>query len=1019
MNRRRFLKTAGTAAAFFPTLGILNAATPRADTGATEVHPSHLVPVEKNLPDDYLNTLLERGSSEWHRDKSLDMIGMPIGGIAAGQLYLLGDGTLGCWNIFNHVPNTGSGDRCYNNQKQVKPVDQGFALVVEDGGRTTVHTLSREGFSDIAFLGEYPIGKVTYADPDCPIRITLEAFSPFIPLNSEDSGLPATIFHMDLENVSKKPVKAGILGWLENAVCIGSKVGYGRTRTYVSKSSSTVSHSVEPPPKSVRQDLRPVIVFEDFEGSDYGTWSIEGEAFGSSPAKGTLPNQSNVSGFIGAGLVNTYLGGDKTQGTLTSPVFRIERKYINFLVGGGNHEGQTCVNLLVDGNILRSAVGSQNEALQWHSWSVEDLEGKQAQIEIVDRAMGAWGHINVDQIEFADQSAPFERKPLREVPDYGSLALTFLGECSSTEDLSRICALQFPKTTEQRICSNATYPIMKRNIGALLSLMSELAPGQSIRYSSVLSWHFANAPEGRFYATRFQSARHVSRYVAKNCKRLTQQTKLWHDVYYDSTLPYWLLDRLIYTVSNLATETCQWWRNNRFWAFEGVGCCHGTCTHVWNYAHALARLFPSLEKSVREMQDLGIALRDDGMVAFRGEAKGNYAADGQAGTILKCYREHLMSPDNTFLKRNWEKIRRVMDFSILQDENANGLIENSQHNTYDLNFEGANTFVGSLYLAALRATEMMARDMKDLAYAKKVRQIFESGSRLTVERLWNGEYFVQDVDLEKVNGQYGDGCLSDQVFGQGWAHHVGLGYIYPQTCVRGALQSVWKYNWAPDVGPQTSKHVPWRYFANEGEAGLMLCTWPKSQHPGERSVYYRDEVWTGIEYQVAGHMVWEGMLTEALSIVRAIHDRYDPLKRNPYNEVECGDHYARALASWGVFTALAGYEYHGPKGFIAFGPKVTPENFRAAFTAAEGWGTFSQTRSGSMQRNTVEVRLGRLDIKELGLKVPQGWAVDKAQVMINDTPIRTSLTVYEDRVLVSFRRKIQIKDGDVLSILIE
>ena len=214
-----------------------------------------------------------------------------------------------------------------------------------------------------------------------------------------------------------------------------------------------------------------------------------------------------------------------------------------------------------------------------------------------------------------------------------------------------------------------------------------------------------------------------------------------------------------------------------------------------------------------------------------------------------------------------------------------------------------------------------------------------------MERLWNGEYFIQLVDLQKhPKDQYDKGCLSDQLFGQGWAHQLALGYLYPPEKVKQALHSIWKYNWAPDVGPYNEAHPPERWFALPGEAGLFTCTWPKSPYLKE-GVRYREEVWTGIEYQVAGHMVWEGMVTEALAICRGVHERYHPAKHNPFNEIECGDHYARAMASWGVFTALAGFEYHGPKGHIGFAPHITPENFRAAFTAAEGWGSFAQTRT--------------------------------------------------------------------------
>ncbi|HPZ83926.1 MAG TPA: GH116 family glycosyl hydrolase, partial [Thermogutta sp.] len=288
-----------------------------------------------------------------------------------------------------------------------------------------------------------------------------------------------------------------------------------------------------------------------------------------------------------------------------------------------------------------------------------------------------------------------------------------------------------------------------------------------------------------------------------------------------------------------------------------------------------------------------------------------------------------------------------------------------------INFYGPNTMVGSLYLAACRAGEEMARELGDAEFAARCRKVFEAGREATMKELFNGEYFIQKVDLkEHPKHQYADGCLSDQLFGQGWAHQVGLGYIYPPEAVRSALKAIWVYNWAPDVGPQNEAHPPQRWFARPGQAGLFTCTWPKSKHLGPDSVLYRDEVWTGIEYQVAGHMVWEGMLLEALAICRGVHERYHPRSHNPWNEVECGDHYARAVASYGVFLALCGFEYHGPKGHIGFAPRMNADDFAAAFTAAEGWGTFTQKRQGNTQENTLQVLWGRLRVNSIALEAP-------------------------------------------------
>ena len=155
------------------------------------------------------------------------------------------------------------------------------------------------------------------------------------------------------------------------------------------------------------------VVLADFEGPDYGDWKATGTAFGTGPAHGTLPNQQAVTGFLGKGLVNTYLNGDASTGTLTSPAFKIERKFLNFLIGGGAHEGETCVNLLVDGKVVRTSTGNDDERLDWCTWNLSELAGKQARIEIVDRASGGWGHINVDQIVMSDQARVPPAKPAK------------------------------------------------------------------------------------------------------------------------------------------------------------------------------------------------------------------------------------------------------------------------------------------------------------------------------------------------------------------------------------------------------------------------------------------------------------------------------------------------------------------------------------------------------------------------------------------------------------------------------
>jgi uncharacterized protein (DUF608 family) len=980
----------------------------------------HLVPADKGLSATAIKRLHERGDRAVYTGDDLKTIGMPVGGIAAGQLYLRGDGTLGLWQIFNKHVFSGYGRDCYRTYRPASPVDSGFAVVAEADGKIFVRTLDKD-YGLVEFSGEYPIGTVRYRADDAPVSVSLEAFSPFIPLNAEDSALPATVFHITVANRSADTVRAGVIGWLENAVCFHSAkaIRANRRTDIVDQEDRTlVVHTVEeaPPPKGAAAP-RESIVLADFEGVDYGDWIASGEAFGKAPAHGTLPSQQKVSGFQGKGLVNTFLDGDRPRGTLTSPPFDIDRKFINFLIGGGNHVDETCINLIVDGRLVRSAVGKNNERLEWHFWAVDDFAGKQARIQIVDNASGGWGHINVDQIELSDEPKSDVSGPLDELMDYGSMVLASAKEGNIAGHMRLVPPTFAPSSgVDYHAEDDAVYPASRRKAGVVVAPAVRLKPNSEQTFTFVLAWFFPNHEHGREYANRFSTAADVAHYVLDNHDRLVSDTRQWHRTFYeDSTLPRWLLFRLHSTVSNLATGTCQWWGNGRFWAWEGVGCCAGTCTHVWNYAHAPARLFPQLERSAREMQDLGEGFHaDSGLVGFRSNHA--YAADGQCGTVLKAYREHLCSPDDAFLRRTWPRIRKALEFSIGQDDNDDGLIEASQHNTFDINFEGPNTFVGSLYLAALRAGEEMAAEMGDDAFAERCRRIFESGKRLSAERLWDGEYFIQIVDPEKhPKHQYGKGCLSDQLFGQGWAHQLALGHIYPERFVEKALQSVWRYNWTPDVGSYNEVHKPERWFALPGEPGLFTCTWPKSEYMAE-GVRYRSEVWTGIEYQVAGHMVWEGMVDEALAICHGIEERYHPTAHNPFNEVECGDHYARAMASWGVYTALSGFEYRGPKGHIGFTPRLMPGDFRAAFTGAEGWGLFTQSRARGIQRERLSLRWGRLNIKTLEFALPGSWDALDATVKLNGSVLKTEHKARDGRIEITLANAAQLTKGQELQI---
>ena len=1051
VGRRSFIKTAGLGAA---ALG-LSAGRAFAGPFSDAELGDHFVPIDKKLDPKWMASLFATSERAWYTGDDLATIGMPVGGICAGQVYLSGDGRLVYWDIFNSEFNSGYGAENYKPGRKATemfadgrfvappPVDQGAAIRVKVGDRSLVKALAAGGFGEVRFAGEYPLGLIEYVDSDFPIEVSLQAFSPFIPLSTEDSSLPATIMRYRLRNRSSQPAEVTLAGWLQNSSCCFTFPNFARKAERFATARSDLGIAVAEGGVRARAGAaadapaREPVVFADFEGEDYSGWTAEGEAFGKGPAAGTLQNQNPVSAFKGSRLVNSYLGGDdRLQGRLLSPTFRIDRPFIGFLIGGGGHKDQTCVNLLVDGRPVRTATGRNSERLEPTSWEVSELVGKEARIEILDRQSGGWGHINVDQIEFRDEPMTPEIGPLEAQPDFGRMCVAVVGTDGVAARVTTPHSTSLDEIFAALDATSATRfyttPIAdhQRLIGGRTIV---LAPGASEEITLVYAWYMPNLSRargsteprdrvGHRYADRFHTAAEVASYVATNLDRLAGSTLAWHEATYNSTLPRWFLDRVGATTCNLATNTCHWWQNGRFWAWEGVGCCHGTCGHVWNYAHAMARLFPDLERSVRERQDFapGVGfIPETGEIRFRGEGWDIWAGDSQGGYILKAYREHLCSADDAFLKRNWANIKKATEFLITQDGDGDGLIEGSQHQTYDENYFGANTMVGSLYLGALRAAEEMARRVGDTAFADRSRRIFEAGKANSVERLFNGEYFIQQVDLtQHPDWQYGDGCLADQLFGQGWAHQVGLGYVYPPETVKAALDSIWKYCWAPDIAPQNKAHPPERWFAYPGEAGLFTCTWPKSDHMGPKSTRYRDEIWTGIEYQVAGHMAWEGMVMQCLAICRAAHDRYHPSRRNPFNEIECGDHYARAMAAWGVLTGLCGFEHDGPAGHLGFAPRLHPEDFRSVFTGATGWGQIAQKRSGAEQSQEITIAHGELVVRSLAFELPaesQAWS---ATVTAGGPPITSQMTQTGNRVEVRLVAPHTIGEGESLRVRI-
>jgi uncharacterized protein (DUF608 family) len=1031
IGRREFLKVSG--------LGVVGlsayAGSAYGAPGVTEANVvekyARLIPADKGLDPAWLQSLFARGDVQTYTDrKALDHIGMPVGGLFAGTVYLGGDGRLWYWNIRNddsegviprRVDYKGRSLRMRDGANYIEPAarkypfEQNFAIRINGDLRT----LDAEGFEQVSFVGQYPIGEIHYKDVQCPVEVQLSAFSPFIPLNTADSSLPVTVMSYTVRNHSQEALDCDLFGWLENPVLLGRAGTESLRHNEMVREAGFAAMSCSARMPTKGESARPDIVYEDFEAQEFAKWTVAGTAFGHRPApKHSIPGYQGDTKVEGIRSVNSHATApgssvadkDAAVGTLTSDPFTISRKFLHLLVGGGNHKGKTCVNVLVGGAVVSSVTGDGKNQMTRKAMNLSAYEGKKATIQIVDEATGGWGNIGVDQLVFTDR--PLEAVNPDSAKTYGSMTLAVL-----TDAKARVIGAPDQRNPDSTDGQGA----LTGSAGQTLTLQ----PGEEQAVHFILAWHFPNLTAGgmsgvgREYAARFEDALDVARYVAKDFDRLAGDTKLWRDTWYDSSLPYWFLDRTMANTSILATTTAYRFKDGRFWAWEGIGCCHGTCTHVWHYAQAPARLFPDVERRQREEVDFGIALHQDGSIGMRANLTGanHVADDGHCGRILGAYREHQMSEDDAFLQRTWPNIKKAIQFMIKRDGNLDGILEGAQHNTLDAAWYGRISFLASLYLATLRAGEAMAGEMGDAAFAKECAAIAAKGAQ-TILELYNGEYFFHELDPKHIdNVAVGTGCYVDQVFGQFWAHQVGLGHLFDAEKTRSALASLYKYNFVPHVGTFRDTFTKGRWYANDDDKGLIMCSWPKGGlnekwHKAWQFMYF-NECMTGFEWQAAAHMISEGLAEEGLAVSRAIHDRYDGHLRNPYNEIECSDHYSRAMASYGAFIAASGYESHGPQGYLGFSPKVRDgDTFKCAFTAAGGWGSYEENAERGTLNAELTVKWGEVKVETLGLEFPEG--VTTVTATLDGEPVSALLETVNGKRRAVFDQVVELRPGQVL-----
>jgi non-lysosomal glucosylceramidase len=546
-----------------------------------------------------------------------------------------------------------------------------------------------------------------------------------------------------------------------------------------------------------------------------------------------------------------------------------------------------------------------------------------------------------------------------------------------------------------------------------------LAPGETRTLRFAIGWHFPvgnvywhqRATEGKqvgwrnYYASQWDSSHSAVAETFARWDELRTATFAFRDTLFGSDLPVDIIDATAGTMSILRTGTVLRLDNGELWGWEGQftdgGSCEGSCTHVWNYQQTVAYLFPALERSLRDTEFAYNQLPDGGLT-FRqllplgsGFFPLNPCADGHFGAIIKTFRDWKISGDTDWLRSHWPAIKRAMAYAWSPDNpdqwdpDRTGILWGRQHHTLDMELFGPNSWLSSFYVAALKAAAAMGEALGDQAFAADCARMAASGSAFLNGTLFDNGYFVQKLDLAnkpeverfagaagkvgvladgfletywsdeygQIKYQFGDGCASDQMLGQWHADLAGLEPFLDADKVDSALQAIFRHNFRPSLADHFN---PCRVYAYEDEAGLLIATWPEGTEKPAVPAPYSQEVWTGIEYAVASHLIHRGLTEEGLAIVAGARARYDGARRNPWNEIECGSYYARSMAAYALVNAWSGLSYDLTRGEVGFAPKADGRFF---WSLGGAWGDVTVTGD----RAELHVVHGEINLRQVAI----------------------------------------------------
>lgn len=797
-----------------------------------------------------------------YENEYIDQISFPLGGIGSGSIGLAGNGRLVDWEIFNR-PSKGSLNGHSHIAIKAK-TKNGIKTKILNGDLTqnltgqyqkkyyTGYGFGPSGatmcgfphFEKVTFNGEFPIAELLFEDCDFPAKVKMKAFNPFIPLDADNSSIPAAFFEIEVENTGEEDIEYQIAFSVMNPFEVSENciMESGKYSMIMLKNAGAAK-----------------------EDTSYGDLTI------ASDSKETVRQ------------AYWYRGG----------------------------------------------------------WQ--------------DSIVAFWNDFNREN----DMPQRYYENP--GVKDGCTLAAKLNTVSGQTEKVRFVLSWNVP--------NNYNY----------------WTSGQQDK-----SWK-------NYYAVLFQDSAASAVYALENWEPLYERTLRFKEALFGTTVDQSVIEAVSATMSVLKSPTVLRLEDGSFYGWEGVheeaGSCEGTCQHVWNYAYALCFLFPELERSIRNLE-FQYGTYENGWMVFRlklplGSDKGTFRAcvDGQMGTVIKCCREWKISGDDGWLKENWNHITKVLEYAWSKenpdewDLDKDGVLKGRQHHTLDMELFGPSSWLQSMYLAALKAAAEMAEYLQDYAKAEVYKEIFQKGYQWTKEHLFNGRYFIQKVDITdksivehfnctdsywneetgEIKYQIGEGSEIDQLLGQWHCVINGLGDVLDPEQVSIALENMIKNNYKPSMRNFAN---PWRIFSLNDEAGSIICDYPEGVYKPRIPIPYCEETMHGFEYQFAGLLFAAGRIEDGIKVVKAVRNKYDGRKRNPWNEIECGSNYARSMASFAFLPILSGFSFHLPKKYIGFDPLVSKENFQSFFSVGTGWGTFSIKE----KKVCVKLEEGKLILKKIGLR---------------------------------------------------